>query len=220
MIMMRLHLACREGNVEEVMALVEASPARVHEVDVLWDMTPLEWCVGDWPSTAEEIITFLLDNHANVDAAAFYTALHRAAVEGHVHIVELLLARGADPNGICEDGLTALAAAIEQVARRLLRHGAPALEYEHPVSFHHALHSQGHNPRPVADIPTDSALVYACALGRTEVVRLLLEMDIEPGKADGQGTEGGLWMPGKSTGGWRDELSRVCVFFHEGKRLS
>jgi ankyrin repeat protein len=56
------------------------------------------------------------------------TPLHLAAFKGSVEMVELLLARGADPNARADKGATPLSAASRQGHKKveavLVRHGA------------------------------------------------------------------------------------------------
>ncbi len=51
-------------------------------------------------SSSPEIVSFLLDCEADVDAGdrRGFTALHRAAEMGHLELTKMLLERGATPN--------------------------------------------------------------------------------------------------------------------------
>jgi ankyrin repeat protein len=61
------------------------------------------------------------------------TALHWAADKGHVHVLRLLLAHGANPNAVDMDGLTPLqyAALAEQEAAARLLAVLPGAKLDH-----------------------------------------------------------------------------------------
>ena len=76
----------------------------------------------------------LCEHGASADARgkAALTALHAAAGQGHVAMVEALCARGASVDPVTELGFTPLMyaarAGYAQVVRRLLAHGARPAE--------------------------------------------------------------------------------------------
>jgi uncharacterized protein len=88
---------------------------------------PLHSAVAGGPDL--DVVRLLLDAQAEVDARQRhgFTALHSAAQNGALPQVELLLARGADPGALTDDGRTALSYAEEarrpSVVERLRRAG-------------------------------------------------------------------------------------------------
>ena len=136
-----LHAAAGRGDVPMATYLLEKG-ARVDVVDVD-GYTPLHACarynVKGRPSKSteagrNEVARMLLDRGAAVDATTHSiraTALHNAAFEGNVRLVELLLARGADANAATTQGMTPLHYATfagsgddPRIAELLLAHGA------------------------------------------------------------------------------------------------
>ena len=69
---------------------------------------------------------FLIEKGANLNAGAGIggTPLARAAYEGHVEVVELLLTKGADVNAKDVSGRSPLDSADESVVDLLRKHGA------------------------------------------------------------------------------------------------
>jgi len=136
-----LHAAAGRGDVSMAMYLLEKG-ARVDVVDVD-GYTPLHACArynakGGPPRSTEagrnEVARMLLDHGAAVNARTYSiraTALHDAAFEDNVGLVELLLARGADANAATTQGMTPLHYATfagsgddPRIAELLLAHGA------------------------------------------------------------------------------------------------
>lgn len=99
----------------------------------------------------------LLDNGAQIEDGEYNSALIWGAWGGHVHIVELLLQRGANIKATDESGNTALLDAARMghlnVVKFLLAHGA---------SVHDS------------DNPTGDALYWATTKGHTKIVDLFL----------------------------------------------
>ena len=75
-----------------------------------------------------EIVKLLLDHCANPDGGASSTPLYRASQKGHLEVIELLLAKEADPTIATTDGIAPLHEAARighlEIAQRLVDHGA------------------------------------------------------------------------------------------------
>lgn len=126
--------AAKEGDIKEVEALLSRG-ANVNEV-VTPGLSPLhEALFNNAPS---DIIRLLLDNGADVNMKSCgdgwatlcncMRPLHIAACKGNVAMVKLLVDRGAEINGIDQQGYTPLARAAEQgqsaSVRLLIERGA------------------------------------------------------------------------------------------------
>ncbi|CAL1282758.1 unnamed protein product [Larinioides sclopetarius] len=109
-----LHQACIETKFAAVKKLVESG----HEVNVRdhcgW--TPLHEAVNH---NAPEIVEYLLDHGADINdrggpECQGITPLHDAAVCGHIHIMRLLIARGASVTAVDDCGFTPLERLIQR----------------------------------------------------------------------------------------------------------
>nr|WP_158987260.1 ankyrin repeat domain-containing protein [Lysobacter panacisoli] len=130
---------------------------------------PAAAIVGD-----ADAVRRLLDLGLPVDAvdAQGCTALLRAAGGGHRAVVDLLLARGADPELAAHSGATALSAAVSmrhaEIVDRLIAAGAP-LEQRLPGDL--------------------TVLMVACALGLTDLAARLLAAGADVQACDSQGRQ-------------------------------
>ncbi len=130
---------------------------------------PAAAIVGD-----ADAVRRLLDLGLPVDAtdAQGCTALLRAAGGGHRAVVDLLLARGADPLRTANSGATPLSAAVSmrhvELVDRLLAAGAP-LEQRLPGDL--------------------TVLMVACALGLTDLAARLLAAGADVQACDAQGRQ-------------------------------
>ncbi|WP_342317226.1 ankyrin repeat domain-containing protein [Lysobacter sp. FW306-1B-D06B] len=130
---------------------------------------PAAAIVGD-----ADAVRRLLDLGLPVDAADAQgcTALLRAAGGGHRAVVDLLLARGADPERTANSGATPLSAAVSmrhaEIVDRLLAAGAP-LEQRLPGDL--------------------TVLMVACALGLTDLAARLLAAGADVQASDAQGRQ-------------------------------
>lgn len=152
-----LHVACRHGRVDDVLAALDAT-ASVNAVNTA-DETPL-FIAARWGHT--QVVQMLLKKNAHVELGKVnsdMTPLRIAANNGHVDVVRALLAANACMDDVeSDDGLTVLYEAARkghvEVARALLEHGAK-------------LHVPNRN---------EQAPLYVSARnGHTDVMRLLLE---------------------------------------------
>jgi ankyrin repeat protein len=99
-----LFAAASAGNLGEVSREVDANPALVSEKE--WDdATPLHDAVGQ---NHQDVASYLLDKGAQIDAVTKdgLTALHMAAQNGYLPMIELLVARGAAINPLDAKGWT------------------------------------------------------------------------------------------------------------------
>ncbi|MBX9400720.1 ankyrin repeat domain-containing protein [Lysobacter sp. BMK333-48F3] len=134
----------------------------LHEADV-----PAAAIVGD-----ADAVRRLLDLGLAVDApdSQGCTALLRAAGGGHRAVVDLLLARGADPQRAANSGATPLSAAVSmrhgEIVDRLVAAGA-SLEQRLPGDL--------------------TVLMVACALGLTDLAARLLAAGADVHARDAQG---------------------------------
>ncbi|WP_206862530.1 ankyrin repeat domain-containing protein [Lysobacter changpingensis] len=130
---------------------------------------PAAAIVGD-----ADAVRRLLDLGLPVDATDTQgcTALLRAAGGGHRAVVDLLLARGADPQRTANSGATPLSAAVSMrhadIVDRLLAAGAP-LEQRLPGDL--------------------TVLMVACALGLTDLAARLLAAGADVQACDAQGRQ-------------------------------
>lgn len=130
---------------------------------------PAAAIVGD-----ADAVRRLLDLGMPVDALDHQgcTALLRAAGGGHRAVVDLLLARGADPQRAANSGATPLSAAVSmrhiEIVDRLIAAGAP-LEQRLPGDL--------------------TVLMVACALGLTDLAARLLAAGADVQACDSQGRQ-------------------------------
>eukprot|EP00729_Bicosta_minor_P011229 gene11229-14050_t len=103
-----LHAACRDGNYDAVVTLIEKNGgvAFVNERDGL-KYTPLHYAAR---KGSRQIVNILMGEGAEVDALnnKGQSVLYQAVVGGHVETVRALIQRGADSNIKTKSGITAL----------------------------------------------------------------------------------------------------------------
>jgi len=101
-----IHLAARQGNLDEVKALVQGDPDLVSSKDI-GGWTPLHQAAF---AGHKEVAQFLLDHNADVNARDNYdvTPLSVASFTGRTDVVELLLAHKAEVNCKDKNGWTPL----------------------------------------------------------------------------------------------------------------
>jgi len=172
-----IHDAAIDGDLDDVMRLVQEEPGLVNSADHLrMGKTPLQLaCI----TSQMEVACFLLDQGADINArdACGWTALYEACVGGNLEIVQLLMSRGADP-AIMTISSTALrpfmiaaAKGYEEVVNYMLRFGV--------VRASKCIDAQ--NKRG------ETALWWAVRKGHMEVVKLLVEAGANPIMADNDG---------------------------------
>jgi ankyrin repeat protein len=180
-----VYTACALDDVEALGALLDEEPDRLEARDESARHTPAIWAAS---FGAERALRLLLERGAAVDEAIpredgddrsyrptfdlrvvvrGTRALHAAAGGGHLGCVRLLLERGADPDGLDEEGGTALLRACVwdrvEVARLLLDAGADP------------------------DAGGSAPLRMAAGSGRPELVRLLLAVGADVERRDDRG---------------------------------
>ena len=166
-----IHDAAEEGDLEEVMRLIQEDPEIVDEIDDN-ESTALHLACIDGHV---EVVSYLLDQGANINTTdnVDATPLYYACYEGRLEVVELLLSRGADPT-ICDcGGWTPLIVASYEghvdVVRYLVRNRAVRATID------------------TQDNTGCTALWIASATNRTGVVKVLVEVGANPMVADRYG---------------------------------
>jgi uncharacterized protein len=160
--------AAAAGDLAEVQRLVGQDPRLLNAPDDFrW--TPLmDAAEGGYVG----VVRWLLDQGARLNEQSAYgsTALCLAGFRGHTPMVRLLLERGADPTIVDVYGLSPLIRAcdggrVETVLCLL----------EHPSAAGTINHRDGGGA---------TALWWACAQGRVDAVRVLLERGADPSTPD------------------------------------
>ena len=166
-----IHNAAKQGNLEEVMRLIQEDP---EIVDVPNENDESALHLASFNGHVE-VVSYLLDHGANIYKNGSYggTALLNASGMGHLEVVELLLSRKADPT-ICNDfGWTPLMAASNggyvNVVRCLVRNKAVRATID------------------TQDRYGWTALWIASLWDRMEVVKVLVEVGVNPMVADEDG---------------------------------
>ena len=116
-----LHLACFFGHLDTVRLLLErGADAGALSINGMRN-TPLHAALAG-PLPAEGV-RLLVDAGADVNARQHggYTALHSAAQNGRMEVIDLLLERGADPDAAAEDGRRPLDFARDEGVKDHLR---------------------------------------------------------------------------------------------------
>ena len=125
-----LHLAAFMGEAEAAKALLEAGAEVSAQSTNHMANSPLHAALAGAQSPA--VVEALVERGAdiNLKAGAGVTPLHLAASRGSARFVDLLLAAGADPMAVADDGKNASAFASErghaELAQRLAEPGARA----------------------------------------------------------------------------------------------
>lgn len=114
------------GHVAEVRQLLEQDPSRAVRPDG-WDRTPLDYAAGAGRiEVAQLLLSYGVKESRPADAYPRDTAVHWAARNRQIEMVELLLSKGTTPNAAGNDGWTLLHMAASQkdaaLARRVLDH--------------------------------------------------------------------------------------------------
>ena len=166
-----IHDAARQGNLEEVMRLIQEDPEIVNATDEDGN-TALH--LASFKGHVD-VVSYLLDQGANIDGEGMddETALVYACNMGHLEVVELLLSRGADPT-ICNDGgwtplMMASYRGYVDVVRYLVRNKAVRATID------------------TQDRYGWTALWIASLWDRMEVVKVLVEVGVNPMVADEDG---------------------------------
>jgi RNA polymerase sigma factor (sigma-70 family) len=165
----RLFLAIRTGDVDQVVALLARNRTLVHARE-RWDVNALAGCRLPYPTQASPliraselgqraIVEALLRSGAEVDRACGCetneSALWAAVGSNRVEVAALLLAHGADPNRRAKRGIAPLHIAAmrgwHSLSRLLLAHGASLeLTDSDGRTASDWAHSKGHAPPDTA----------------------------------------------------------------------
>ncbi|KAJ7269786.1 ankyrin repeat-containing domain protein [Mycena rebaudengoi] len=143
-----------------------------------------------------ELVRFLLQNGADINAYDdhFGNALKAASLWGHTEIVHLLLTNGCDPNAHAEEYASALQYAAwrgkHDIIELLLANGA---DVNAPGKAYHPKHLNRWHLEDVEDWEHFSVLGAACAKGRTESVRLLVEHGVDITAYSGRALHAASW---------------------------
>jgi ankyrin repeat protein len=162
--------AC-DGDLAEVQRLVGQDPRLLDAKDGFL-CTPLIRAAG---GGHVEVVRWLVDQGAALEEKSRdeWTAVYLASRDGHTAVVRLLLEKGADPTVPDRSGQHPLIKAAQwgfvEITRCLLDHPSAA-------TFINIRDKRGR-----------TALWWACGMGRTAVVRALLERGADPTTADNYG---------------------------------
>jgi len=110
-----IHDAAMEGDIEEVIRLVEADPRGMvlESTESVYGWTPLHCAIaGDYTEKRAPVVSYLLHQGAKVNARDNngYTALHWSTLD--FGVVKLLVSKGANPVLARPDGMTPLMDAV------------------------------------------------------------------------------------------------------------
>ncbi|XP_064010530.1 protein phosphatase 1 regulatory subunit 16A isoform X2 [Pogoniulus pusillus] len=171
-------------------------------------LTALHQCCID---DAGAVVPVLLDAGADVNArdSELWTPLHAAATCGHLHLVQLLIQRGADllatnsdgnmPYDLCEDEVTLdcleSAMAEQGITQEKIEEARGATEREMMVEIQQLVEAGADLDTPRGHKAT--LLHIAAANGYTEAAELLLEHRASVGSRDEDG-----WQPLHAAACW------------------
>ena len=185
--MSALHYAAQAGKDRVIQALLEHDVLPNNADKAGW--TPLYYATN---GGYEEIVRHLITKVSDLDArtgTAEWTALHRAASDGRLNIVKILVEHGARINQVSKDGLTPFHAAVRSghvdIAQFLATQDGVLLD---------TATDEGYTP-----------LISAASNGFKEIVSLLLCHDVEvEGKIKTDISRGSLRTPlqGAANGGF------------------
>ena len=141
-----LHLACYQGKLDMVQAMIKHCGVQILQSQDQQGMTALHCsCMGIY---SENMISYLFEQRAELDTQDINgnTALHTAIISGNVSAVEELIKRGCDPTIQDLKGQNSLHHAVLQKRQEILRHllehrsstflvGEPDNEGNYPIHY-------------------------------------------------------------------------------------
>jgi uncharacterized protein len=178
--------AAYAGDVATLRRLLDADPSLANRIGDAENSRPIHYAAGQSLAAVELLLSYGADpltcgNDGN--------ALHMAAWFGNAEVVDLLLARGIDPNATAEAGETPLHFAAlrghEKIAETLLKHGAAP-----NVSTTHGPTDMFYTQPPVVG---ETPLHLAAAYGHVGIVRLLLSHGADKSITDRTGQTPRHW---------------------------
>ncbi|EME49399.1 hypothetical protein DOTSEDRAFT_143341 [Dothistroma septosporum NZE10] len=198
-----IHAACREGQTQKVESLLNADKKLATRKDDD-DRLPLHWAVSHNRLPIVLLLSDLKSFDVDAKDGAGWTSLMMAAsLKDADDVVDLLLAKGADPNETTNNGQTALHFAASKslldTARKLFAHKASARvsDKRRQLPLHRAaavgsvpivkLLLDNRSPINATDIDGSTALHHAIAEGHGDTALALLKAGAEHDKVDGRG---------------------------------
>ncbi|WPG99633.1 ankyrin repeat-containing domain protein [Acrodontium crateriforme] len=198
-----IHIACREGQTNLVLSLLNADPrlASCRDDD---DRLPLQWATSYNRLPIVQLLTERKGVDIDAQDGAGWTALMMAAsLKDGDDMVDYLLSQGADVHVTTNNGQTALHYAASKnnldTARKLIAHKASARvkDKRGQLPLHRAaavgsvpmvkLLLDNRSPINATDADGSTALHHAIAEGHGDTAVVLLKAGAETDKRDGSG---------------------------------
>ncbi|MBD2494018.1 ankyrin repeat domain-containing protein [Nostoc sp. FACHB-280] len=169
--MEKIHIDVQQGNIAGVAHEI-ANGVDIEYLDEYSQQTPL-MCAVSSPNAGVEMIRFLLEHGANVNAIepeSQNTVLGLAVQSGNIDKIQFILDAGADINYQTPDGYDVLIHAM---------YGRDILQDENLISTLNLLISQGAAVNGMSSYD-ESAIKVAAQVGRFDAVQLLLNAGANP----------------------------------------